>query len=466
MCLQHSGCSGTSTPSTSSCTDFFASLQCSDDLPVAMCNATPPPSTTAVPLSPTTQNKKPLSSTSCVDYDDGEGKGMSSRTWCTLALVVGVTSAALSIVVFAVWWRCVVLQHSRVVIAAPAPGDRIEELRALGTNTKNNGNNDIPTTTTLSRQTSGATFSSYERIVNVRMNEALSSNNSEEFAVCGSIGGTQSGDTTLALSPAMDWADERWTVLQALCQTTVLDPTPWVIGPILSRSAAAQLHTATRRCRFRTEVAVVKRLDLLRVPCPDELSSIVKFLTHLSHPCIVPHREIRMDVRNATLDMFTDAAPGGSIGAMARASAAQLPENLVAACIRDVLDALLHLHSIDVVHRDVKGDNIVLSGKGTAQLCDLTTILLPGGASPRPAPKGTSTQPPLVGSAHWLAPEVVTKVLYTSSGDVWAVGCTVAELLNHGVPPWGPAGPNVWILFFGLHLLLHIRCFGGYPNFS
>eukprot|EP00760_Papus_ankaliazontas_P007367 PhM_4_TR13334/c1_g3_i17/m.17512 len=197
---------------------------------------------------------------------------------------------------------------------------------------------------------------------------------------------------------AMDWADERWTVLQALCQTTVLDPTPWVIGPILSRSAAAQLHTATRRCRFRTEVAVVKRLDLLRVPCPDELSSIVKFLTHLSHPCIVPHREIRMDVRNATLDMFTDAAPGGSIGAMARASAAQLPENLVAACIRDVLDALLHLHSIDVVHRDVKGDNIVLSGKGTAQLCDLTTILLPGGASPRPRARARSprsSDPPI-----------------------------------------------------------------------
>eukprot|EP00760_Papus_ankaliazontas_P007371 PhM_4_TR13334/c1_g3_i5/m.17475 len=81
---------------------------------------------------------------------------------------------------------------------------------------------------------------------------------------------------------AMDWADERWTVLQALCQTTVLDPTPWVIGPILSRSAAAQLHTATRRCRFRTEVAVVKRLDLLRVPCPDELSS----------NCQVPHASV------------------------------------------------------------------------------------------------------------------------------------------------------------------------------
>ncbi|CAL8345030.1 unnamed protein product [Gadus morhua 'NCC'] len=84
-----------------------------------------------------------------------------------------------------------------------------------------------------------------------------------------------------------------------------------------------------------------------------------------------------------------------------------------------MLRALEFVHSHHMIHRDVKPDNVLVSRSGVVKLADFGCARLSGGASlPRTSCEGT---------LWFMAPEVLVKdPSYTTSVDVWALGCTIA----------------------------------------
>ena len=92
-----------------------------------------------------------------------------------------------------------------------------------------------------------------------------------------------------------------------------------------------------------------------------------------------------------------------------------------------VLHGLQYLHDQGVIHRDIKGANILTTKNGKVKLADfgVSTSTL----------AGADKEAQVVGTPYWMAPEIIQLSGATPASDIWSLGCTVIELLE-GKPPY------------------------------
>ncbi|NXE61532.1 PAK1 kinase, partial [Calcarius ornatus] len=86
------------------------------------------------------------------------------------------------------------------------------------------------------------------------------------------------------------------------------------------------------------------------------------------------------------------------------------------------LQALSSLYLDLVIHRDVKSENILLGLDGSFKQADFGLCA-----------RMTSDQgrwSPVLGKAHWMAPEYVNKDTYGTKADIWSLGVVVIEMLQ------------------------------------
>lgn len=123
---------------------------------------------------------------------------------------------------------------------------------------------------------------------------------------------------------------------------------------------------------------------------------------------------------------------GGSLSSRLRAlGRLGVDETLdLAAQLGRGLDAL---HGQGVLHRDVKPSNVLLDGEGAAALTDFG--LARAGDSTRLTADGQ-----ILGTPHYLAPEVIEGGEATAQSDIYALGCVLFECLV-GEPPFGDRRP-------------------------
>ena len=105
------------------------------------------------------------------------------------------------------------------------------------------------------------------------------------------------------------------------------------------------------------------------------------------------------------------------------------PETVVKYILRKVLEGLVHLHSMGIIHRDIKSDNILINRQGQVKLADF------GFSCRLPDPHAVSRKTE-VGTAAWMAPELLksSNPGYGTSIDIWSFGILAVELAN-GEPP-------------------------------
>ncbi|CAI0443898.1 unnamed protein product [Linum tenue] len=103
------------------------------------------------------------------------------------------------------------------------------------------------------------------------------------------------------------------------------------------------------------------------------------------------------------------------------------PESLVTVYIAQVLEGLVYLHEQGVIHRDIKGANILTTKEGLVKLADF-------GVATKLTEADVNTHS-VVGTPYWMAPEVIEMSGVCAASDIWSVGCTVIELLTC-VPPY------------------------------
>ena len=89
--------------------------------------------------------------------------------------------------------------------------------------------------------------------------------------------------------------------------------------------------------------------------------------------------------------------------------------------------AVTYAHNHGVIHRDIKPQNIFLTSNGTIKLGDFGIAIFENASHVT----RTST---IVGSAHYLAPEVANGALATTRSDIYAMGITFFELITGRVP--------------------------------
>eukprot|EP00347_Sterkiella_histriomuscorum_P001554 403371590 len=153
------------------------------------------------------------------------------------------------------------------------------------------------------------------------------------------------------------------------------------------------------------------------------LQSEINLLKKLEHPNIVKY--IDSIQTEQYLNIILEYVENGSLDKLAQ-KFEKLPETLVAIYVYQVLHGLDYLHRQAVIHRDIKGANILTTKDGIVKLADFGVA-----TKINESEKSNSA----VGTPYWMAPEVIEmNGLVTQACDIWSLGCTVIELMTGQAP--------------------------------
>lgn len=173
----------------------------------------------------------------------------------------------------------------------------------------------------------------------------------------------------------------------------------------------------------------------------------IQLMRRLRHRHIV--RYLGAEFRQQKFNVLLEYCPGGSVAGLIKNFGA-LSESLARNFIRDALLGLAFLHTNHIIHRDIKGGNILVDHGGCVKLADfgcskeLEGLLLSDSGSDvgvdRSGEENLRDNASIKGSPYWMAPEVVRGHGNVPQSDVWAIGCVVIEMMT-GLPPFSHLHP-------------------------
>ncbi|XP_070563625.1 mitogen-activated protein kinase kinase kinase 1-like [Ptychodera flava] len=207
----------------------------------------------------------------------------------------------------------------------------------------------------------------------------------------------------------------------------------WIKGPLIGSGAFSTCYQA-RDVKSGTIMAV-KQVSFCRNSKSDQekvVSAILEeiaMLARMDHPHV--SRLIGATQQGAHFNLFVEWMPGGSVASLLERYGA-FQEVVIVRYMRQILHGIAYLHENQVIHRDLKGANLLIDSTGHhLRIADF-------GAAARMAAKTTMTgefQGQLLGTIAFMAPEVLRGETYGRSCDIWSIGCCLVEM-SSSKPPW------------------------------
>lgn len=218
------------------------------------------------------------------------------------------------------------------------------------------------------------------------------------------------------------------------------DEIKWMQGALIGQGSFGSVFLALHA--VTGELMAVKQVD---VPSNEDseinkkkqvmlaaLKHEIDLLRDLQHKNIVQYLGSNSDKDH--FNIFLEYVPGGSVAAMLN-SYGKLRETLIRNFVRQIVDGLSYLHGRNIIHRDIKGANVLVDNKGNIKISDFG-ISKKDDLSTLGSGKtgGHIHRPSLQGSVFWMAPEVVKQTSYTRKADIWSLGCLVVEMYTGAHP--------------------------------
>lgn len=163
------------------------------------------------------------------------------------------------------------------------------------------------------------------------------------------------------------------------------------------------------------------------------LETEIKVVMQMDHPNIVKFYQCVYD--NRFVNIVMELARGIPLSDLiiSRGKIAQAESQII---IRQVLHATKYFHSCNIVHRDLKLDNIMIIGSETKNINDLRVKLIDFGMSKHTKHGNKKIDlNTYCGTIHFMAPEVLEGKTYDQTCDIWSIG-VIAYMCLAGMPPF------------------------------
>uniref|UniRef100_A0A8C1VSE7 Mitogen-activated protein kinase kinase kinase 1 n=1 Tax=Cyprinus carpio TaxID=7962 RepID=A0A8C1VSE7_CYPCA len=177
------------------------------------------------------------------------------------------------------------------------------------------------------------------------------------------------------------------------------------------------------------QVTYVRNTSSEQEEVVEALREEIRMMGLLNHPNII--RMLGATCEKNNYNLFVEWMAGGSVSHLLNKYGA-FKEGVIINYTEQLLRGLAYLHENQIIHRDIKGANLLIDSTGQRlRIADF-------GAAARLASKGTGAgefQGQLLGTIAFMAPEVLRGQQYGRSCDVWSVGCAIIEM-SCAKPPW------------------------------
>lgn len=228
---------------------------------------------------------------------------------------------------------------------------------------------------------------------------------------------------------------------KADCLKGLRPPDDWELVESIGEGTYGEVYKTKNK--VTGEIAAAKVIDSIHEKIEEVLPELDIFKKYATHPNIADFYGAFINVdakRNDQLWLVMELCRGGSVTNLVkslRKKGKYLDEDLIAYILYETLKGIEHLHRHNVMHRDIKGPNVMLTKSAEIRLIDfgvsaeLSNILMRRNSS--------------VGTPFWMAPEVIAceqqlDYSYDIRCDIWSLGITAIELAD-GVTPLSEQHP-------------------------
>lgn len=174
---------------------------------------------------------------------------------------------------------------------------------------------------------------------------------------------------------------------------------------------------------------VSKKIPVREITEVDQYSREAKDLVQLRHKHIVSYEEDFVHVEYGALEPKTffiiimEYCPEGDLKEKIEKDFGNFTEEWVGTVFAQLLQAVQYLHSKNVIHRDLKSQNVFLAEDGLVRLGDFGLCRKASVAAAAPSAALTHA-----GTDCYMAPEMLSSSRYGKPADMWSLGCVLYEL--------------------------------------